>query len=246
METKITINKEFQILCPPLQPEERAQLEANIKEEGCRDPLVIWGDILIDGHNRFEICTRNEFEFKTVAKEFESNEAASEWIILNQFGRRNLTPEAARLLRGKLYNSRRKAHRGPEKGCQNDTSKKTAEIVAKETGVSRSTILRDAKFALAVEEQGIEAEVMAGTETRSRTEIVRSAFPEPEAPETTEIQEDGPVRTPDLAPSTAMSWAKNAGLIINNISPTDRMASEAVEYLEGKLGRLKAEIKKNK
>lgn len=67
-------------------------------KEGCRDALVLWGDILIDGHNRYEICTKHNIPYKTVQKEFGSREAVIEWIILNRFGRRNLPAhERARL-----------------------------------------------------------------------------------------------------------------------------------------------------
>ena len=38
----IVIDPEFQALIPPLQAEERKQLEANIIADGCRDPLVVW------------------------------------------------------------------------------------------------------------------------------------------------------------------------------------------------------------
>ena len=89
---QITIDKEFKDLIPPLQKEERDQLEANIKAEGCRDPLTRWGDILIDGHNRHEICTRLGVPFKTVSVSFPDRSHAVEWIIRNQFGRRNLPP----------------------------------------------------------------------------------------------------------------------------------------------------------
>lgn len=54
----IKIDPEFKALIPPLDADERAQLEANIVADGCRDPLVLWCDVLLDGHNRHEICTR--------------------------------------------------------------------------------------------------------------------------------------------------------------------------------------------
>ena len=38
----IQIDSEFQALIPPLSAEERAQLEANLLADGCRDPLVVW------------------------------------------------------------------------------------------------------------------------------------------------------------------------------------------------------------
>lgn len=94
----IRIDNEFKNLIPPLTSEERQGLEESILKEGCRDALVLWGDILIDGHNRFEICTKHSIPFETVQREFKDRGSVIEWIILNQFGRRNLpVHERARL-----------------------------------------------------------------------------------------------------------------------------------------------------
>ena len=70
----IILDKEFQALIPPLSAEEKAQLEENIVAEGCRDALITWQGILLDGHNRFEICERLNIQFRTMdtfAFEFE-------------------------------------------------------------------------------------------------------------------------------------------------------------------------------
>lgn len=48
--------------------------------------------ILIDGHNRHEICTRHGLPFETVQIHFESRTHARIWMRNNQAGRRNLTP----------------------------------------------------------------------------------------------------------------------------------------------------------
>ena len=87
----IKIDKEFKELIPALSVDEKTALEENIKKEGCRDALVLWGETLIDGHNRYEICTRLNIPYKTVTKDFESREDVIVWIIQNQFGRRNLS-----------------------------------------------------------------------------------------------------------------------------------------------------------
>ena len=87
----ILINEEFKKLIPPLSLEELNQLEENILKEGCRDAIVVWDSYIVDGHNRYGICTEHGIEFKTVEKEFSTKEEAIEWIILNQFGRRNLS-----------------------------------------------------------------------------------------------------------------------------------------------------------
>ncbi|MDX5584306.1 MAG: hypothetical protein QNK20_05165, partial [Aureibaculum sp.] len=57
------INQEFKKLIPKLSIEEFNQLEKNIISDGCRDPLVLWDDTIIDGHNRFEICNKHGIEF---------------------------------------------------------------------------------------------------------------------------------------------------------------------------------------
>lgn len=87
------IDPEFQSLIAPLTPEERRQLEANIAAEGCRDALVVWNGILLDGHNRLEICTRLGIRFKTCEVELPNREAARLWIEESQLGRRNLSTD---------------------------------------------------------------------------------------------------------------------------------------------------------
>jgi 16S rRNA G966 N2-methylase RsmD len=87
------IDPEFKSLIPPLSEEEFAQLEANIVEAGrATDPLKTWRGVLLDGHNRLEICTRLGLPYSTDEVDgIETRADAKIWIIRNQFGRRNLT-----------------------------------------------------------------------------------------------------------------------------------------------------------
>ena len=84
------IDKKFQALIPPLTAEEREGLESNIVANGCLDTLKVWGDILVDGHNRFNICVEHGIEYKTQAMKFVDRNAVSVWIIRNQLDRRNI------------------------------------------------------------------------------------------------------------------------------------------------------------
>jgi DNA modification methylase len=87
----IVIREEFKKLIPALTGEEFKQLEANILSEGIRDPLVLWKGYLVDGHNRYAIASEHGLEYKTVNKDFKDSNEVKEWMILNQFGRRNLS-----------------------------------------------------------------------------------------------------------------------------------------------------------
>lgn len=85
------IKDEFRKLIPPLSVEEFKQLEANCLADGIRDAILTWNGFIIDGHNRYEIAQRHGLTFKTESKEFESELDVKEWMINNQFGRRNLS-----------------------------------------------------------------------------------------------------------------------------------------------------------
>ena len=91
MSNNPRVNREFRALIPPLTPEEYSQLEQNILAHGCRDPIVLWRNIIVDGHNRFVICTRHGISYETVKQRFATCEDAKVWILENQLGRRNLT-----------------------------------------------------------------------------------------------------------------------------------------------------------
>lgn len=89
----LVIDPEFKALIPPLRPDERAELESSIASLGCRDPLTVWGEVLVDGHNRYEICTRLGVTFAVVPIKFEDRLDAVIWIIKNQLARRNLADD---------------------------------------------------------------------------------------------------------------------------------------------------------
>lgn len=87
----IEIKEEFKNLIPALSAEEYAQLKANILNEGIREPIITWNGYIIDGHNRYDIATRFDLEYKTTSKHFESEIDVKIWMATNQLGRRNLS-----------------------------------------------------------------------------------------------------------------------------------------------------------
>ena len=85
------MNQRFKDIIRPLSESELQLLEQNILRDGIRDPLVVWGDTLIDGHNRYAIAQKHGLEYKTVQIELEDDTDAKIWIKKNQLGRRNLS-----------------------------------------------------------------------------------------------------------------------------------------------------------
>ena len=159
MNSIVQIDKDFSGLIPPLSAEERRQLEQNlIEHDGARDPIVAWpvegALILVDGHNRYEICTRLDLPFEVSQISFQDRSHASEWIIRNQFGRRNLSAYVRTQLGLRLEENiaaRAKSNQTARKGAQlGATPQMSAELspmetreeVAKAANVSHDTVTK--------------------------------------------------------------------------------------------------------
>lgn len=98
----LKINPIFKALIPPLSLEEYSQLEENLLENGIREAISIWGDTIVDGHNRYEIAQKHTLDYTTISYDFESESTAVLWIIKNQLGRRNLSAYDRSILALKL------------------------------------------------------------------------------------------------------------------------------------------------
>ncbi|MDF9797504.1 hypothetical protein OKW21_002767 [Catalinimonas alkaloidigena] len=153
----IKVKSELQNFITPLSEDSREQLEENIKLNGCLDPLTLWdkknGDlVLVDGHNRYQICSKHDIPFRVRVIRFGSEEEAKDWMINHQLGRRNLNPDQLSYFRGLKYERMKKKRGGYDKVLSSGQSgDKTSEVLAREFNVSDRTILRDAEFAKGIE-----------------------------------------------------------------------------------------------
>jgi hypothetical protein len=146
-QKELVIDEEFRNLIPKLTSEEYEQLETSIKEDKCRDSIITWNGTIIDGHNRYDICKKNNIDFDTVSKDFKDRDEVKLWIIDNQFGRRNLTKydRSVLALKKKAIIS---ANAKKNQGTRTDISQKSVKSIdtqkklAKNAGVSHDTIYK--------------------------------------------------------------------------------------------------------
>jgi N6-adenosine-specific RNA methylase IME4 len=124
---ELKINPVFRDLIPPLADHELAGLEEDILHFGCQSPITTWKGFIIDGHHRYEICTRHKFAFKTEEKHFEKERDVRRWMIKNQFSRRNMTD----FVRGELVLSLEEILR--EEAEENSRTSKSLEKFYKES-----------------------------------------------------------------------------------------------------------------
>ncbi len=169
IKQNITIISELKNLIPLPSDDEIKQLEANILEHGCQTPLQLWQVdkkefypdvdannevlyVLIDGHNRHQICKKHNLSFEVYILSFKNLKDAKDYIINLQLGRRNLSPSQISYFRGLKYNNEKVDKEdnlkvGPSKGQNDPSDKSTAERLGVAYNVSPKTIKRDAEFA---------------------------------------------------------------------------------------------------
>ncbi len=152
------------MLIPPLDPEEYRLLESNLKRDGCREAIILWDGCIVDGHNRYEICTRNRIPFHILEVHFNSREEAIAWICYNQLGRRNITNETRKYLIGKRYEMEKciGAHNKSKKpaeevrptfwdGPRDEPAGRTTERLGDEYHISKNTVQKYGTYSAMLE-----------------------------------------------------------------------------------------------
>ena len=113
MNLELTIDAELRSLIAPLTPQEFELLKSQIAEQGCLQPLCIWKAndgqrILLDGHNRYQICTEYNLRYNTVNVRLASRQHAKLWILQHQAGRRNLSDDQRAVVWNEIREQRSK------------------------------------------------------------------------------------------------------------------------------------------
>ena len=146
----IIVNEDLRAYIEPLTEDEYTALERSLLAEGCRDALVLWGDILVDGHNRYAICQKHGIPFNTVQnKTFQSMEDVHLWMIDNHLGRRSVSDfqRGVLALRKKEILAARVAQRAAEEPTSAEAPAKpepqpplTRQAIARAARVSSATL----------------------------------------------------------------------------------------------------------
>lgn len=198
----LQIEESFRQLIPPLTTNELEQLEENILKDGCREPLCVWENTIVDGYNRYEICTRLKIPFFIQQIDFNNKDEIIAWICANQLGRRNISEATRRYLIGKRYVTEKKLGATNPSGKNQHYEKEvggtlfhqpqtqvykekrhkrlTAEKIGNEYNITERTVRKFANYAqsidrLAKEEPEFISEVLTGKIKISRDNISKLA-----------------------------------------------------------------------
>ncbi len=144
---QLHIEPRFQALISPLSRMEYLSLEQSIIHNGCTEPIKTWNGYIVDGHNRYEICTRHNIPFRVTKLPFTCREETIAWICNQQLTRKNIAEEMRRFLIGMLYDSEKLLNSRKRGG----SGHVAAQSIADENHVSYNTVQKYAMYARALE-----------------------------------------------------------------------------------------------
>ena len=152
--SEIKINPEYEALLPKLPKQEYEALKTSIKTEGLHFPIVVnENGVILDGHNRFQICKELCIEAKLETKTFENKLLEKKFVIESNLRRRHLTKfqrveMGMPLLEIEKELAKQRQLKGlPSNGGKVDKHESSAVgQVAKKIGLSEKTIERAKKI----------------------------------------------------------------------------------------------------
>jgi len=187
MTYNLKVDEQFKSLTPPLSAKDYKRLEKNITKRGCREPLCVWNNTILDGHNRYEICTRLRIPFSIAYIFLKTREEAVSWICANQLEHRDLSREFWRYLIGKRYEAEKRIKKRTE------TADSIRERLGNEYRVSLASVGRYACYARSLDllskiEPGLAPKILSGdiyiphddivTLAQFRLEDIKSVMPQ--------------------------------------------------------------------
>lgn len=244
----IIVDPRFRDKIPKPSEEERRRLEENILSDGLvREPLVLWKgtNILVDGHNRWDIIQKHpEIPYSTIEREFDNEWDVIAWICRNQLGRRNISKVVYDKLIQEEHDAIQRIPGGDHKSdsfkkqsAQNAQFENTRETVAKEHGITPAYVERAVEFGRGLDAAeavapGFKEAVLSGTESYPKRNIagLRKIEDEAERKEAVEEMRNPKVKFPSSPRGSRARKPTDEELAIAEADKRTTNKNAVVEY----------------
>ena len=243
---KLTIDPQFRDLIVPLKADELSNLEGLLIKHGCLDALKTWNKTIVDGHNRYEICTRRNISFKIHELQFDDRDAAMDWMDANQLARRNLNKDEIKVIVGRRYNRTKKPASDGGKGVakttdgQNVPRLTTAETIGKEVGMDARTVRRAGEFVTAIGVLGMEDEIKKADHKRIDKKVIDAA--KNAIPDLIEMKRIGEIDFKTCAAVAKLPSDEQKKAVLGGVYGVKKAAKGEAQKAENPEGRIKNHI----
>ena len=180
-------DEDFLLLKQPLSDRDYIKLKHSLFTEGCKEHILVWHGIIIDGNKRYEICKENNIRFKIRHSMFRSKAEAFVYICKEELQRNDLINEMYKYLIGRLYQSEleRKAQMYSSKNESTHPyipgrvyrKQEISQQISDELKISRGTVLKYEIFTKCIDslrekEPEIAAKILSGKLKISHENII--------------------------------------------------------------------------
>lgn len=184
-------DEEFLLLKQPLSDRDYNDLKLSLLSDGCRDHILVWHGIIIDGNKRYKICMGENIHFSIRHSMFKSKAEAIVYICKEELQRTDLVNEMHKYLIGRLYQAEleRKAQLYTNYNNRDNSSSRPyipgriyrkqeiSQEIADELEISRGTVLKYEIFTKCIDsirekEPAIAAKILSGKLKISHENII--------------------------------------------------------------------------
>ena len=148
-QRKLKIHPLLSSLIQPVSPEEYEQLELDLIEFGCKEPILTWNGYILDGHKRYDICMKYNIPFKIKKSHLVTLSEAVSYVCNTQLQRGDdLKYELYKYLVGKWFSAQRElaereAEFSPKTPCPvtaAQAANRRCQLIAKALNISDGTV----------------------------------------------------------------------------------------------------------
>ena len=183
MSNTLATDRVFLSLSVPFGPERETELEKSLLRDGCREPIIVWDGVIIDGYKRYRICSAEAIDFSVKEMDFPSEEEAVSWVCRRRIPEHPKHSVPYRYLVGRLYNAQKRIYREVRKQPEdirtvqlNPDWDRVSYYIAEEFDLNHATIENHGSYATWLEQIADKAwplfkAILSGTIAATRKEI---------------------------------------------------------------------------
>lgn len=117
-DIRLKTHKVLSDLIQPVSDREYEDLELSLIEYGCKEPIIVWNNFILDGHKRYKICAEYNIPFSILVARLALLPEAVSFVCENQLKRKDLKYERYKYLIGKWAQAQKELGRREAKHSQ--------------------------------------------------------------------------------------------------------------------------------
>lgn len=159
MKNTLMTDRAFLSLSIPFPPEQQAEFEKDLIQNGCMEPIITWNGVIIDGYKRYRLCCDEGIEYTVEEMIFPSEEEAICWVCRRRIPQYDKLTAAYRYLVGKLYAAQKIIYHAEQKLPEEQRTvrldpswDRVSLLIAEELNIHRATIESYGMYAAAMDQ----------------------------------------------------------------------------------------------